>query len=94
MAERITLYSPDGRPYSTASPTEITRLKAGYGYTETPPEQVAVAAPGGTPSEVFDPAEHTVDQVNAFIAEHPELADAIVAAERQGKNRSSIAADH
>lgn len=92
MAERTTLYSPDGRPYSTTSPTEITRLKAGYGYTDTPPEQLAVAAPDGTPPQVFDPAEHTVDQVNAFIAEHPELADAIVAAERQGKNRSSIVA--
>jgi len=92
MAERITLYSPDGRPYSTASPTEITRLKAGYGYTETAPQQLAVAAPAGTPRQVFDPAGHTVDQVNAFIAEHPELADAVVAAERQGKNRSSIVA--
>lgn len=91
MAERTTLYSPDGRPYETGSPTEITRLKA-YGYSATPPEKLVVPAPDAAVLEVFDPADHTVDEVNAFVKDHPELSEAIVAAERQGKNRSSIVA--
>lgn len=89
--ERTTLYSPDGRPYSTASPTEITRLKFS-GYTTTPPEQLVVTDAEQLAPVVFDPAEHTVDQVHEFLKEHPELAESVVAAERQGKNRSSIVA--
>lgn len=93
MAESTTtLYSPDGRSYDTDSPAEVTRLKA-YGYSTNPPAQLVVPGEADPAlAAVFDPAEHTVDEVNAFLREHPELADAIVAAERQGKNRSSIAA--
>lgn len=90
MAERTTLYAPDGRSYETGSPAEITRLKA-YGYSETPPEKLVVPAePDAAVLEVFDPAGHNVDDVNAFVKDHPELAGAVLAAERQGKNRSSI----
>lgn len=92
MADPITLYSPDGRSYETESPAEITRLKA-YGYSEDRPEKLVVPA-SADPAvvEVFDPAEHNVDEVNAFLKAHPDLSEAIVAAERQGKNRSSITA--
>jgi hypothetical protein len=38
----------------------------------------------------FDPGEHTVAEVEEFIAENPELREDVIAAERQGKNRSSI----
>jgi hypothetical protein len=40
--------------------------------------------------EGFDPSEHTVAEVEEFIAENPELRDDVIAAERAGKNRSSL----
>jgi len=40
--------------------------------------------------DAFDPGDHTVAEVEQFIAENPELRDDVIAAERAGKNRSSI----
>jgi hypothetical protein len=40
--------------------------------------------------EKFDPGEHTVADVEAYIAEHPDEADAVRKAEAKGKNRSSL----
>lgn len=40
--------------------------------------------------EGFDPAEHSVDEVNDYIDEHPDEADAILAAEQRGKGRKGI----
>jgi len=38
----------------------------------------------------FDPGEHTVAEVEAYAADHPDELDAIVAAERAGKNRTTL----
>ena len=38
----------------------------------------------------YDPSEHTVNEVNEYVAEHPEEADAIYAAEEAGKARTGI----
>jgi hypothetical protein len=38
----------------------------------------------------YDPSAHTVAEVNDYISEHPEEADAIYAAEEAGKNRAGI----
>jgi hypothetical protein len=38
----------------------------------------------------FDPSQHTVDAVLAYVKENPDQAAAIVAAERDGKHRSTI----
>lgn len=38
----------------------------------------------------FDPAEHTVDEVAEYVAEHPEEADEILKAEKKGKDRSTL----
>ena len=38
----------------------------------------------------YDPSEHTVAEVNDYLAEHPEEADAIYAAEEAGKGRAGI----
>jgi hypothetical protein len=38
----------------------------------------------------FDPAEHTVAEVEAYLAEHPDQSDAVLAAEAQGKNRATL----
>ena len=47
------------------------------------------AAADGEPSE-FDPAEHTVADVLEYLAAHPDATDALLAAERSGKNRAGI----
>jgi hypothetical protein len=46
-----------------------------------------VPPPGG---ETFDPSTHTVADVQAYIAEHPDEADAVLAAEAAGKNRATL----
>lgn len=74
MADRTTIYSPDGRPVSSSLPAELTRLRAA-GYTDSRP---------------FVPDEHTVPEVLEHVEEHPEEAPAVVAAERRGKGRKSI----
>ena len=38
----------------------------------------------------YDPSEHTVAEVNEYLADHPEEADAIYAAEESGKGRAGI----
>jgi hypothetical protein len=38
----------------------------------------------------FDPSAHTVAEVLAFIEAHPETAEAVLAAEREGKARKSL----
>ena len=47
--------------------------------------QPAVPSPGG-----FDPSGHTVADVQAYLADHPDETDAVLALERQGKNRASL----
>jgi len=42
------------------------------------------------PDEEFDPGEHTVDEVLAYAAAHPEYTDDIIAAEEAGKARVGI----
>lgn len=41
------LYHPDGRPYETSDPVEITRLKA-HGYTEDAPSRTATSRSSDT----------------------------------------------
>lgn len=41
-------------------------------------------------AEAYDPSKYGVDEVNAYLAEHPEERDAVIAAERNGKNRKTI----
>jgi hypothetical protein len=41
--------------------------------------------------EAFDPSEHSVTEVLAYIKEHPDEAEAVKAAEAEGKGRATIA---
>lgn len=88
--DRTILYAPDGRVVSVALPTVITRLKA-QGYTETAPTTVAVPDEenGGAPV-TYDPGEHTVKQVQAFLRDNPELTDQVLDAERAGRHRVEL----
>jgi hypothetical protein len=38
----------------------------------------------------YDPAEQTVDEVNTHLDKHPEQADAVLAAEAEGRARKGI----
>lgn len=49
-------------------------------------------ADGAAAGDLFDPADWTVAEVEAHLAEHPDERDAILAAERAGKNRSTLVA--
>jgi hypothetical protein len=60
---------------------------------------VDYAAPGETPEPKqakaagFDPGEHTVAEVQDYIAAHPGEVDAVLAAEAAGKNRTTLVGD-
>lgn len=44
----------------------------------------------GAPAEGFNPSDHTVAEVLAYIAENPDQKDAVIAAEKAGKNRTTV----
>lgn len=41
-------------------------------------------------SEAFDPADHNVDDVVKYVEANPDQRDAVVEAEKSGKNRSTL----
>lgn len=86
---RFVLYAPDGREYSTTVLAEATRLQA-QGYSTARPTAVAEADAAPDDPPTFDPADHTIDEVLAFIEAHPELGDAVLASEAAGKHRAGL----
>lgn len=58
---------------------------------DTQPDTGPDAQPEAEPeAEAYDPSAHPVDEVLAYMAEHPDEADTVIAAERAGKNRKGI----
>lgn len=47
---------------------------------------------GAAPLEAYDPGAHTVAEVQAYVTEHPDEADAIYQAELNGSARSTLLA--
>jgi hypothetical protein len=41
----------------------------------------------------FDPGEHTVAEVEEYLSANPGETDAVLAAERAGKNRTTLTGD-
>jgi len=41
-------------------------------------------------SGAFDPGEHTVAEVQDYLAAHPDQTDAVLDAEAAGKNRATL----
>jgi hypothetical protein len=54
---------------------------------ESSPEEES--PPAGAPVG-FDPAAHTVDEVEEYVTEHPDLAQDVYDAEVEGKNRITL----
>jgi hypothetical protein len=48
----------------------------------------ADVAPG--PTGAFDPGEHTVAEVEEYLAAHPDEAEVVLSAEASGKNRTTL----
>jgi hypothetical protein len=73
----------------------INSFAVGVDYTApgTEPAPVVEDDGGGKPpksTRVFEPAEHTVAEVEAYLAKHPDEADAVLAAEAAGKARTTL----
>jgi hypothetical protein len=45
---------------------------------------------GAPLSAAFDPSAHTVEEVNAYLAEHPDEEDEVLELERAGKSRAGV----
>jgi len=57
-----------------------------YGGTEEPP-------PEGGEGEIpvsFDPADHTIDEVKAYVDANPDQRTQVLSDEKQGKQRSTL----
>lgn len=70
----------------------MTDLRLDYYDTSYPPslwteepEPLEAAGP-------YDPADHHVDEVKAYVEENPDEAEVVLQAETAGKNRSTLVA--
>lgn len=54
------------------------------------PAEAAPEADEGGDDEGYDPSDHTVDDVLDYVADHPDEHDAVLQAEKDGKNRSTL----
>lgn len=79
-------YSPNQQSVRAdeSGPAEEGSGGAGQAASPAPPDQ-----PEPEP-EVYDPAAHTVAEVQAYVTDHPDERDAIRAAETAGKGRTSL----
>ena len=53
----------------------------------------AAPAPKAEAREAFDPGDHTVAEVEAYLADHPDETAAVLKAEKAGKNRQTLVGD-
>ena len=51
MADKFTLYSPDGRKYVTSDPAEATQLRMASGYSDKAPKGKAEKSEPPTPNK-------------------------------------------
>ena len=55
-------------------------------------EGAAAADPASAGGDAFDPAEGTIDDVRAYVEAHPDELEDVLAAEKAGKDRSTLVA--
>jgi hypothetical protein len=58
--------------------------------TEPPPVVDEPDKPPKAKTAVYDPGAYTVDEVEAYVAEHPDEAAAVLAAERGHRGRVTL----
>lgn len=83
-------------------PRSVRSVKGGFRITQALSDVLAALDEGeasptedaepesSEPRDIFNPADYNVGQVKAFVTEHPDLAEAILASEADGKNRVSL----
>lgn len=89
----VSLTDPDGSAVTLTlvegQPVEFDRVHADVlerqGTVEYDPE-----IPDPPPPGVYDPSEYTKDEVNAYLADHPEMVAQVLADESAGKARKGI----
>jgi hypothetical protein len=93
--DRVQLLMPAGQEPDSEEVVNLERLT----HPETTPDAEELAAeseeqleevPEESGEELFDPGEHTVTEVNAYLAEHPEDRDRVLAEEEAGRGRKGI----
>lgn len=50
----------------------------------------ATVEQASAPAEEFDPADYSVEEVKAYVAENPDERSRVLTAEESGKNRSTL----
>lgn len=73
-------------PETTPEPTQESPTQSRVGEDQTPPELEAE-----DPDEpTFDPGDHTVTEVESYLASHPQDRDRVLAAEEAGRGRKGL----
>jgi hypothetical protein len=85
-----TMYYPETRGVWDC-PNDCVEDFEKKGWTTEPPPEVAAQIEAMTPvSKEFDPDEHGVKEVNAYIQSHPDDAERVLEAEAAGRGRKTI----
>ena len=75
---------PHGVELGYAAPAQEAQV-------EVPSQDAQMGVPvEGEESEAFDPGDHTVDEVLAYMDENPDQKDAVLKAEKAGKGRKGV----
>lgn len=85
----------DGEPFRWDSPNQqVVRPDADQVQADAEASLVddADGSADDVEDDAYDPGDFTVADVEAYAAEHPDQVQAIVAAERAGKNRTTLLA--
>lgn len=85
---------PAPEPLPTQEPPAPEPEASGYSpepgtEAEAPPE-AQEAAPEPAEDEGYDPSEHNVAEVQAYLEEHPDQTDYVLDRERSGKARTTL----
>lgn len=75
----------------TREPNHHLALQLAGGYQIVDAEPVPAEGTAVESSQLYDPSNYTVDEVNAYLSEaSPEERERVLAAEREGKARKGI----
>jgi hypothetical protein len=87
--------SAEGNVVSDAPAGLQNSFAVGVDYADPGVEPAPVEESGkpAKKSASFDPGEHTVVEVEEYLAKHPDETDAVLAAEKAGKARTTLVGD-
>jgi hypothetical protein len=60
--------------------------------TRSAASRIAGRLPAPAPKQAYDPGDHTVAEVLAYLEAHPDQAEAVLEAEAAGKARTTLLA--